>query len=301
MSWLLVSLMSAALMGLVSVVDKAIIFNYAKSSRTMPLLNGITQTIVGIVSLIISGIPSESDFATSAAAIISGGFLGSALVILQRVLFTQEVSRSVPVTQSAPIFAAVLALFVLGESISLLQWGGITLAVLGSVLISIRTDVSVSGIFLHKSFYALMCAAFLFGASNVIGKIALVELPLLYTHGLRMLAVGLILLFFSFRSESWVDVRSLFSRRSPALLLVAINDLLIAQAGVLALLWALSLGPASLVSAVAGIRALFTVSYSMGITKVWAGALGEESSTSSTLNKLFSTVVIVAGVAAIAI
>ena len=301
MSWLLVSLMSAALMGLVSVVDKAIIFNYAKSSRTMPLLNGITQTIVGIVSLIISGIPSESDFATSAAAVISGGLLGSALVILQRVLFTQEVSRSIPVTQSAPIFAAVLALFVLGESISLLQWGGITLAVLGSVLISIRTDVRVSGIFLHKSFYALMCAAFFFGASNVIGKIALVELPLLYTHGLRMLAVGLILLFFSFRSESWVDVRSLFSRRSPALLLVAINDLLIAQAGVLALLWALSLGPASLVSAVAGIRALFTVSYSMGITKVWAGALGEESSTSSTLNKLFSTVVIVAGVAAIAI
>jgi len=301
MSWLLVSLMSAALMGLVSVVDKAIIFNYAKSSRTMPLLNGVTQTIVGIVSLIISGIPSESDFATSAAAVISGGLLGSALVILQRVLFTQEVSRSVPVTQSAPIFAAVLALFVLGESISLLQWGGITLAVLGSVLISIRTDVRVSGIFLHKSFYALMCAAFFFGASNVIGKIALVELPLLYTHGLRMLAVGLILLFFSFRSESWVDVRSLFSRRSPALLLVAINDLLIAQAGVLALLWALSLGPASLVSAVAGIRALFTVSYSMGITKVWAGALGEESSTSSTLNKLFSTVVIVAGVAAIAI
>jgi len=301
MSWLLVSLMSAALMGLVSVVDKAIIFNYAKSSRTIPLLNGITQTIVGIVSLIISGIPSESDFATSAAAVISGGLLGSALVILQRVLFTQEVSRSIPVTQSAPIFAAVLALFVLGESISLLQWGGITLAVLGSVLISIRTDVRVSGIFLHKSFYALMCAAFFFGASNVIGKIALVELPLLYTHGLRMLAVGLILLFFSFRSESWVDVRSLFSRRSPALLLVAINDLLIAQAGVLALLWALSLGPASLVSAVAGIRALFTVSYSMGITKVWAGALGEESSTSSTLNKLFSTVVIVAGVAAIAI
>jgi len=301
MSWLLVSLMSAALMGLVSVVDKAIIFNYAKSSRTMPLLNGVTQTIVGIVSLIISGIPSESDFATSAAAVISGGLLGSALVILQRVLFTQEVSRSIPVTQSAPIFAAVLALFVLGESISLLQWGGITLAVLGSVLISIRTDVRVSGIFLHKSFYALMCAAFFFGASNVIGKIALVELPLLYTHGLRMLAVGLILLFFSFRSESWVDVRSLFSRRSPALLLVAINDLLIAQAGVLALLWALSLGPASLVSAVAGIRALFTVSYSMGITKVWAGALGEESSTSSTLNKLFSTVVIVAGVAAIAI
>ena len=288
-------------MGLVSVVDKAIIFNYAKSSRTMPLLNGITQTIVGIVSLIISGIPSESDFATSAAAVISGGLLGSALVILQRVLFTQEVSRSIPVTQSAPIFAAVLALFVLGESISLLQWGGITLAVLGSVLISIRTDVRVSGILLHKSFYALMCAAFFFGASNVIGKIALVELPLLYTHGLRMLAVGLILLFFSFRSESWVDVRSLFSRRSPALLLVAINDLLIAQAGVLALLWALSLGPASLVSAVAGIRALFTVSYSMGITKVWAGALGEESSTSSTLNKLFSTVVIVAGVAAIAI
>ena len=300
MSWLFVSLMGAAVMGLASISDKVVIHRYIKTPFTLILLVGIAQGAVGIISLSITGIPSEATLVTSMSAISSGVLFSFSAIIFLRILYTQEVSRTIPITQSAPIFAALLAFLVLGENISPIQWGGIFIAVLGSALISLRIDGDIHGIFLHKSFYFLMLSAFLLGAANVVGKLALEELPLLYTHGLRMLALGLIFLSFGSRTESWIDVRSLFSKRSPAILLVIINECITAQVGLITLLWSLSLGPVSLVSAVVGTRALFTVLYSMAITKLWRGALGEETSTSSILTKLFSTGLITAGVVAIA-
>ena len=301
MSWLFVSLMGAAVMGLASISDKVVIHRYIKTPFTLILLVGIAQSAVGIISLSIAGIPSEATLVTSMSAISSGVLFSFSAIIFLRILYTQEVSRTIPITQSYPIFAALLAFLVLGENISLIQWGGIIIAVLGSALLSLRIDGDMHGIFLHKSFYFLMFSAFLLGAANVVGKFALEELPLLYTHGLRMLTLGLIFLSFAFRSEPWSDVRSLFSKRSPALLFIIINECITAQVGLITLLWSLSLGSVSLVSAVVGTRALFTVLYSMGITKLWKGALGEETSTSSILTKLFSTVLIVAGIAVIAL
>ena len=301
MNWLLVSLISASVMAITGISDKIVIQRYVKTPLTLILLMGVTQTIVGIISLSIVGIPNDPTLTTNISAISSGVLYGFSAIIMQRVLYTQEVSRTIPITQSAPIFAALLALLLLGENISLIQWGGIFIAVLGSALISLRIDGDIHSIFLHKSFYFLMFSAFLLGAGNVAGKLALEELPLLYTHGLRMLTLGLIFLSFAARSESWVDVKSLFSKRSPAILLVIINEWITAQVGLIALLWSLSLGPVSLVSAVVGTRSLFTVLYSMAITTIWRGVLGEDNSTNTVLTKLFSTALIVAGITAIAL
>ena len=301
MSWLLMSLIGAAVMGVASISDKVVIHRYIKTPFTLILLVGMAQTVVGIVSLCIAGIPSEVTVATSISAISSGVLFSFSAIIFLKILYTQEVSRTIPITQSAPIFAALLGFLILNENISVLQWGGIIIAVLGSALISLRMDGDIHSIFLHKSFYFLMFSAFLLGAANVVGKLALEELPLLYTHGLRMLTLGLIFLCFASKSESWIDVKSLFSKRSPALLFIIINECITAQVGLITLLWSLSMGPVSLVSAVVGTRSLFTVLYSMGITKLWSGALGEETSTGSIITKLFSTLLIVAGVAAIAI
>lgn len=301
MIWLFASLASAAFIGLVSISDKVVIHRYTKTSLTLPLISGMCQFIVGIVCIGISGIPDEATFTTSCSAIGSGALLGLAVVILMRVMYTQEVSRAVPVTQCAPIFAALLALLILGESISFMQWGGIMLSVIGSVLISLKINDGIHSILLHKSFYFLMLSAFFFGASYVVGKLALEELPILYTHGLRTFTVGLIFLTCTVRTEPWNDFKSLLAKRSPAFLFVIVNEFITAQFALIVFLWALSLGSASFVSAVTSSRALFTLLFTLGITKRWNGALGEEISTSSTLTKLFSTVLIVVGIVVIAI
>ena len=66
------------------------------------------------------------------------------------------------------------------------------------------------------------------------------------------------------------------------------------------LLWALSLGPAALVTALSGTRALFLVVYSTVLALVWKGALGEITTRGAIMTKLTSTSLIVGGIAAIA-
>ena len=145
-----------------------------------------------------------------------------------------------------------------------------------------------------------MLSAFLFGAANVTGKIAVDGLPILYTHGLRMLALGCIFLVFTFRKAPWEDVKGFLGSRSPALLFVSTNEFITANVGLLLLLWALSIGPASLVTALMGTRALFVVFYSTALALIWKGALGEQTSRGIVATKLISVALIVIGVVAIA-
>ena len=124
---------------------------------------------------------------------------------------------------------------------------------------------------------------------------------MLYTQGLRNVTFGLILLLYASRSEVFTEVKGLIHKRSPALLLVMVNQFVTAQVGSIMLLWALSLGPASLVTAVAASRALFAFIYSICLTMTWGNLLGEDTSSDSVLIKLLSTALIVVGIAAISI
>ena len=146
-----------------------------------------------------------------------------------------------------------------------------------------------------------MLSALAFGASNVIGKYVLNELPVLYTHGLRMLGCGTVFLVFTLRTVSWNEVKGLFNNRSPALVLVGINEFITANVGLLLLLVALSKGPASLVIALMGTRSLFVIIYSTVITLIWQGSIGEQLSLRTILLKTFSGALIVLGITAIAI
>ena len=300
MSWTVLALLGAAIISIANISDKTVIHRYAKHPLTLPLLIGMGGTISGITFFIIAGIPDGATIETSGAALVSGAFWGFSGVIMTRVLFNQEVSRTIPVTQSSPIFAALLSMVFLDEDISRLQWGGIVFTVLGSILLSLRIR-NVGTIFLDRSFYFLMLSALTFAIGNIIGKYVLDELPILSTHGLRMLGLGGAFLIFSLRTASWTEVKEFYLSRSPALFFVGINEFITANVALLLLLSALSKGPAALVIALMGTRSLFVFIYSTVITLIWQGSLGEQLSPKTVLVKVISVAIIVAGIAAIAI
>ncbi len=301
MDWIIVTIISSACLGLIHVVDKIVLHRHIRTPLSLILLIGGIDIVVGFGMLCFSRIPNESTLVNSASALASGACIAFAVILVQRTLYTEEVSRVVPITQSAPIYTVLLALLILNESISIMQCGGIAATVLGSVLITLKLDSNTRTIFLHKSFYPLMLSAFLFGAANVAGKLAVEQLPVLYTQGLRNITFGLILIFYAFRSDVFTEVKGMIKKRSPALVLVTVNQFVTAQVGSFMLLWALSLGPASLVTTVAASRALFAFIYSICLTKVWVGLLGEDTSNDSVLMKLVSTLLIILGIALISI
>ena len=301
MDWLIVTLISSAFLGLIHISDKVVLSRYIRKPLTLILLIGVIDAIVGFFMLGFSGIPSEANLFNNLAAISSGAFIAFAIILLQRALYTEEVSRVVPITQSSPIFAALLALFILSESITVIQWIGIIIAVFGSILISLKLDTNTSKIFLHKSFYSLMLSAMFFGAANVTGKMAVDEMSVLYSQGLRNITFGFILVSFALKSEVITEVKTLFRERSPALTLIMINQGFTAQVGSFMLLWALSLGPASLVATVSASRVIFSFIFTIGLSKIWVVILREDTSNQSILIKLLSTGLVVAGISAISI
>ena len=299
MDWLIVTLISSLFLGLINISDKVVLTRYIQNPLTLILLIGIIDAIVGFFMLGFSGIPSEANLFNNLAAISSGAFIAFGVILLQRTLYTEEVSRVVPIINSSPIFAALLALFILSESINVIQWIGIIIAVLGSIMISLKLDNDTSKLFLNKSFYPLMLSAFFFGAANVTGKMAVDEMSVLYSQGLRNITFAFILVSFALRSEVITEGKNLVHERSSALTLILINQGFTAQVGSFMLLWALSLGPASLVATVAASRVVFSLIFTIGLSKIWAGILREDTSNQSVLVKLLSTGLIIAGIAAI--
>ena len=301
MSWIAIALVAAAVSAVVNILDKTVIHHYARSPLTLPLLIGIAQTTVGLAVLAVVRTPPEATAQAVGWAIGSGVLFGLGGQLLIRTLFTQEVSRTIPVYQTFPIFAALLAVVFLDEVVSPSQWVGIAATVAGAVALSVRSDAGYRTLFLHRAFIVLMAGSLLTGAAHVTAKAAVDELPVLYTHGLRMLALGAVFLTFNLRRAPLREVAGFVRTRSRALLFVGANELLIANGSLLLALWALSLGPVSLVSALVGTRALYVVLYSTGLALVWKGALGEETSPRAVAVKVGSTALIVAGVAGIAL
>ena len=304
MSWFWIALAGSAVGALVSIFDKTVIYRYARTPRTLPLLIGFAQTTVGVVVMAVIvalGVPDTATVGLVLWALASGALFGLGGQFFLHVLFAEEVSRTVPVIQSAPIFTALFAFFFLGEHLGPVEWLAIVAVVGGAVSLSLRFDSGYGRLFLHRSFILLMIASVLQGGAHIFGKVAVDEMPVLFTHALRSLALGGVFLLFNLRPEPWRNISDFVRERSPALRFVAMNELIIATAGLLLLLWALSLGPAALVTALSGTRAFFLVAYSTALALVWKGALGEVTTRGAIATKMASTTLIVGGIAAIAV
>ena len=300
MSWIALSLVAAGFTALISIFDKVAI-GYSRSRLTLPLLIGFSQTSAGVVFIIFTWLPDTATWDSVGWGLLSGALFGLGAQFHMRVLFSQEVSRTIPVTETSPIFVALIAVAFLGESLTAVQWAAVVATVTGAVLLSLRTDAGYRQVILHNSFYLLMLGALIAATAHVTSKVALNDLPVFFTHGLRMLALGTVFLIFNVRTTPWRDVVGLITLRSPVLLLVSVNELIIANIGLLMVLWALSTGPVSLVMALIGIRSVFVVLYSTVLAIVWRGALGEKTTVGAIAVKVSSTALIVAGVAGIVI
>ena len=301
MSWVAVALAGAAVSALVSVFDKTVIHRYARTPLTLPLLIGVMQTFVGLALLAIVRVPPSASLEPVLWALVSGAVFGLSAQFLMRVLYTHEVSRTVPVFQSYPIFTAIYASLFLGERLGAQEWGAVIAVVAGAALLSVRRGAAQHRFSLDKAFALLIVGSAIHGSAHVFGKAAVDELPVLFTHALRSIALGGVFLAFNLRRRPLADVLLFVRKRSPALRFVFVNEVIIASVGLLLMLWALSLGPASQVTALSGARVLFLVAYSTVLALVWRGALGESTTLGAIAVKLGSTALIVGGVAAIAL
>jgi uncharacterized membrane protein len=297
MSWINIAVLAAATSAVVNIFDKRVIHGFASTPLTLPLLVGILQPLLGTGILLFVDNPDGFSFWPYASGFASGILFGLSGLIMIWTMFRNEVSRIVPIVQTFPVFTVLIAFVFLGEQLTVLQLLAILLAVLGGIVISMKYESGIrEASLINKSLAPLILSSFLLSVAYVAQKLAVTSLPLLTAHGLRSLGLAPVFWVFAIRRESVEDVIRLIKGRTMALPLVIINELIIANCSLFLTVWAISLGPVSLVSAIISARSLFLLLYTTVLGLISREFLGEEISWISVLLKLVATIMIVSGI-----
>jgi uncharacterized membrane protein len=299
--WIAIALGSAAISSWTNILDKAAMHGYMRSPWTLPLLIGLIHGAIGGVITLVAPWPEGATAAHFGWAILSGVLFGLGAAIGIYVLFYREVSRVIPVWQTFPIFTSIMAVIFLDEHLEPIHWVAILVVVGGAALISVRQTGGSGRFALDTTFFALILAAFITGSAHITSKIALDELPVINTHGLRAIGLGIVFLPLGLRREAIREIRTMVRTRSRGLGFVAVNEFVIANVGLLLTLWAISQGPVSLVTTLTSTRTFFVVLYSTALAVRFPGFLGEETTRQAVTVKIASTLLIVAGIATISL
>lgn len=294
MTWIVASIISAAILGVVVIIDSHFI------SRRMPSLQAFlipTGVMYLVFVLIISGIyPLPWGIGTTPlmVAFASGITRSIGVFLMLRAMRSEEVSRIIPVTNTYPIFVAILAVPMLDESLGCKEWLAICITVAGAVLISARWDEQRHGARLRKSFAVLMVSSLLMGVANTASKYALDYMSFWNMYSINAICFCAVFLLYSVRPTV---LRGLWNmkRRNLVMALIAINEC-VALAGIILSFWAMEQGPVSLVSTILSIRPGFVFLFAIALTRVFPSILEERLTRGVAITKTVSIALIITGI-----
>jgi drug/metabolite transporter (DMT)-like permease len=297
--WATLAFLHSGLQAWVSILDKYNVSRLVRDVRTYYLMLGVLSVGFGLITLTIFPVQEGASSTSILQAIGSGLARGTALMITFIVYQTQEVSRVVPVTQSFPIFVAIIATLFLGETLGPMEWGAILLTVAGVVLISFQRVPGKGGIPLGLPFLFMVVISLLLALSSVLSKSALAEISVWNMYSFTILFAGGSFVALGARSPAIREALVLARTPRGVLLLLAVMG--VTLGGNLLLFASFERGPVSLASTIVGTRPLFVFLYSALITWLLPRVLYEPLTPRIALVKMVSIAMIVAGGATLAL
>ena len=301
MAWVLVSGLSAATFAVVNVLDKQLIGKYLPSVESFNLWLGLNTLATGVLLWLLLPLPAGTSPAVVGWALASGFVWGLGIMAMFFAFKTEEVSRAVPVYHTYPIFVALLAIPVLGERLSTLQWLAVLATVAGAGLASLRRvgDGGLRRLTLGPAFWLLTLGSALTAVALTITKVTLNDLPFLQALALRNVGLGAAFLYF-LRPAPVRHVLQGLHHPTTRWTMVAAESVLAPVASLLTV-WAISLGPVSLVSAVTGVRPLFVFLYSTLLSAPWWRVMDEPLEGRTLAVKLAAALLVVGGIFGLAL
>ena len=290
-----IALLSTTIFGLVTVLDKRLIDRHMPSLSAFYVSVGTGLVLYALAVLALTGIPQGASWDRLAAAGAAGLCWGGALGMMFLGYKYEEASRASAIIHTFPVFVALLAVTLLGETLVGGQWAAILVVVAGAFAISLRGSDGGMPVRLNRAFPILVGASMFTALAHLTNKYALEELSVWFVYAVRNLGMGGIFLCLWRPGTLGALAQALRQKETLALLLLA--EYLMAPAAILLNVTATNLGPVSLVSTLTAARPLFVFIYGT-ILSVPALRLLDEPLDRNTLGiKLVSVAAIIGGVA----
>ena len=297
-AWISIAILSAAGIGLVNIFDSHLISKRMPSTRSYLLVVSPVILLSALLFAFLFPLPAGLSSWHLMVAVASGLLRATSVIILLYSLRREEVSRAVPVISIYPVFVAIMAVPILGETLNYLQGVAIAIVVAGVVIISVKKRTSGSKNRLGATFYMLLGSSLLLAMADIASKYALDYISFRNMYWVSILSLVAILLLVSLRYSVIKELVNIVNPRS-ALVLVVVNETLVIASAIM-LFWAMERGPVSMVSTIASTRPVFVLIYALILSRFLPGLLLEKDLGRGVLAvRIIATAMIAGGIAII--
>jgi drug/metabolite transporter (DMT)-like permease len=297
MDWLLLSLIAAALWGVVSVIDKIVIEKHIPD----PIIYSFFLAVYGLVSALVVGSAEPIHLVPIGHTLLA--LLSGTLYLVYIWLYFMALSRSdatvvVALGQITPIFAIAWGYLFLAEVFEVTKYAGVISTVLGAALASLERHQTATGTRLrfNSALPLMVSACFVRSLSDLLLKFSLQEISTLdgfFWPRLGIFVAALtILTGCSIRRRLWVTVRQLSWRIN---LLIAGSEAT-ALTGVLAITLAYEYGPLALVAASSAAQPLFVLLLLQLMNRIRPGIILDKTDRCLLTRRSVSLLMIIVGV-----
>ena len=299
MAWIAVALASAAASGVLSIVDKQTVSKYVPSFAVFAMIMALGSILWSFVALVFFPFTSELSLREAGIALLSGVLWGTALGLHMFVLRTGEVSRVSPVFHTYPAVVAMLGVTFLDEHLSWVGWVAVLLTVSGAILISIKGLPVSSGARFRNTFTILMVAASVAAVGQITSKYVLDSAPFWNIFVLRNFGIALPLLSFASRKSVLGLVQAM--KHPVGRYYIILGEFVYGSFAVGLALFAVNLGPVSVVSALLATRPVFVFIYSSLLSTSRLRVMEEPVNRNTLAFKALAIAMVVMGVGTISL
>ena len=295
--WVSTAVVGAAILGLVNIVDSHLLCKRMPGLRAFLLLVAIFHFIYASILFILFPLMKGTGIMPVSIAIFSGILRTGAVTIMVRSMQKDEVSKIIPVVYTYPIFVAIMAVPILGETIYYMQWLAIIIVVAGAILVSAQGKPDGSGTLQGKPVLLLFVSSLLFAASDIASKYALAYISFWNMSWISAFCMSGIFLLVSARPHI-IRQLSNMKKRNSTLSLLASNETL-AVIGIVLQLWAMKRGPVSLVSTIISSRPIFVVLFAFISSRISPAFVDWKANRGMLVLRLIAIVMIIGGISII--
>ena len=290
MSYVLFALACAIIWAIGNTVDKFYLDKWLDDPKIPMFILAVVGVVISAVIFLVRPVAFELSIGVW-LSLLSGVANLAILFCYFYALKLGEVSRVIPILSTTPIFTAILAFFFLGEIFNAYKYAGIILIVAGAILIEFRKG---KGIKLNKAFLLAVLGSAFGGIWAILTKMALNRIDFWSMFAYARIGVFIAMLpWMPGMIKGLIKATKKFGLKVPVL--ISGNEIW-GYLGTMANNFAYTIGPASLVSALANVQPVFTLILTVFLTLVFPKFLKEQISKEVIIMKVISTIMIVAGV-----
>jgi drug/metabolite transporter (DMT)-like permease len=297
MSWINTAILSAVSMAVVNIIQSHLLSKRLPSMNALLLPACFIQSLIALVLFLLFPLPAGIGFTPLGIAFCSAVLRASGVLIIYYNMRREEVSQIIPVVHTYPIFVAIMAVPLLGESLSYMEWLAILIVVAGAVLVSVRESSSGTNTLNVKLLLVLFAASLLFALADVTGKYALEYMSFWNFFWFSSFSMCSIWFVISARLKTAKQLSEIDKKKSIFLMLT-IDEILVVI-GTTLLFFSIANGPVSLVSTIAGIRPMFVFIFAVMINYIRPVFLKTKLNKKLIVLRLVATAMIVGGISII--